>query len=58
MGYPNEFEDVIVRLGGMHMLMSFVGAIGTLMQGSGLSDVLASTFAGVPKILSGNKACR
>lgn len=38
--YPNEFSDAIVRLGEMHMLMSFVGAIGTLMQGSGLSMVL------------------
>ncbi|CAH3187555.1 unnamed protein product, partial [Porites lobata] len=28
---PERFADVIVRLGGMHMLMSFVGAIGTLM---------------------------
>ena len=53
--YPNEFSDVIVCLGGMHKLMSFVGAIGTLMQGSGLSEVLSTTFAGVTKMLSGKK---
>lgn len=53
--YPKEFSDVIVRLGGMHMLMSFVGAVGALMQGSGLAEVLESTFAGVTKMLSGKK---
>ena len=42
-----------MRLGGMHALMSFVGAVGTLMGASGLSDVLSSVFAGVPKMLSG-----
>ena len=35
--------------------MSFVGAIGTLMAESGLSDVLMDVFGGVPKILSGKK---
>ena len=53
--YPDEFSDVILRLGGMHMLMSFVSAVGTLMQGSGLSEVLESTVAGVTKMLSGKK---
>ena len=53
--YPEQFSDVTLRLGGMHMLMSFVGAIGSLMDGSGLCDVLCSTFAGVAKMLSGKK---
>ena len=53
--YPREFSDVINRLGGMHTLTSFAGAVGTLMQGSGLSEVLESTFAGVTKMLSGKK---
>ncbi len=52
---PSEYSDVIIRLGGMHMLMSFAGAIDTLMQGSGLSEILESTFAGVTKMLSGKK---
>ena len=47
--------DVILHLGGMHVLMGFVGAVGTLMQGLGLSEVLESTFAGVAKMLSGTK---
>ena len=53
--YPNDFSDVILRLGGMHMLMGFVGAIGSLMAGSGLSELLSSTFAGVSKMLTGKK---
>lgn len=53
--HPDDLSDIILRLGGMHMLMSFVGAVGTLMQGSGLSEVLESTFAGVAKMLSGKK---
>ena len=53
--YPREFSDIINRLGGMHTLVSFAGAVGTLMQGSGLSEVLESTFAGVTKMLSDKK---
>ena len=53
--HPDDFSDVILRLGGMHVLMSFVGAVGTLMQGLGLSEVLELTFAGVAKMLSGKK---
>ena len=49
------FPQVIPRLGGMHMPMSFVGAVGTLMTDSGLAEVLASTFAGVGKMLTGKK---
>ena len=48
--HPNDFSEVIFRLGGMHMFISFVSAVGTLMQGSGLSEVLESTFAGVAKM--------
>ena len=32
--YPDQFGNVIMRLGGMHTLMSFVGSVGTLMAGS------------------------
>ena len=53
--YPNDFSDVILRLRGMHMLMSFVGAIRSLMAGFGLSEILSSTFAGVSKMLTGKK---
>ena len=32
--------NVVCRLGGFHMMMSFLGSVGTLMSGSGLSDAL------------------
>ena len=50
------FSMFVPFLGGMHMMMSFVGAIGTLMRGSGLEEILKYTFAGVPKLLSGKKS--
>ena len=49
------FSMFVPRLGGMHMIMSFVGAVGTLMKGSGLEEIFKSGFAGVPKLLSGKK---
>ena len=51
----NMFSKFVPRLGGMHMMMSFVGDVGALMRGSGLEDILKSTFAGVPRLLSGKK---
>ena len=53
--YPEIFKNFIPRLGGMHMLMSFVGSVGKLMSNTGLEDVLSVAFAGVPKLLIGNK---
>ena len=52
---PKEFDHFIVRLGGMHTLMSFAGAVGTLMGGSGLVEILESTFGGVQKMIIGKK---
>ena len=51
--YPKLFETLIPRLGGMHMLMSFVGCVGTLMADTGLKEVMESAFGGVTKLLSG-----
>ena len=39
----------------MHMLMSFSGAVGYLIAGSGIEEVLSVTFSGVAKMLSGKK---
>ena len=36
--------DIVVRLGGFHTLMSFLGSIGHLMKGSGLEEVLGESF--------------
>lgn len=53
--FPEQFDNVILRLGGMHTLMSFIGAIGSLMAGSGLYEILESTFGGVNKMMNGKK---
>ena len=39
--------NVIMRLGRMHSLMSFVGSIGTLMAENGLAEVMSAVFGGV-----------
>jgi len=39
--------NVIMRLGGMHSLMSFVGPIGTLMAEYRLAEVMSAVFGGV-----------
>ena len=49
---PSAF---FVRLGGTHMLMSFIGAIENLMIEIGLTDVMSTAFAGVHKMLLGKK---
>ena len=53
--YSEEFKYFLVRLGGMHMLMSFCGAVGTLLQDCGFHEILSSTFGGVNKMLTGKK---
>ena len=45
--YPEQFDNIVLRLGGMHTLMSFIESICSLMAESGLYELLNSTFAGV-----------
>ena len=51
MVHPEQFVNFIPRLGGMHMLMSYIGAVGTLRSNTGLEELMQSTFEGVPKML-------
>ena len=52
--FPELFgEDFILCLGGMHLLMSYVGAVGVLMAGSGLEEPMKAAFGGVMKMLTG-----
>ena len=44
-------ENFLLRLGGMHFLMSYVGAVGVLM----VEDVMKAAFVCVTKILTGKK---
>ena len=53
--YPKQFQNFTPRLGGMHLLMSFIGAVGSLMSNSGLEELMNTAFGGVPKMLSGKK---
>ena len=52
---PSRWANCYPRLGGMHWLMSFAGAIGKLMKNSGLDTWMSSAFAGVDKMLVGKK---
>ena len=50
---PGVFGNMNLRLGGMHLLMSYVGSIGTPMQETGFEEVLSAAFGGVKKMLIG-----
>ncbi|CAG4981622.1 unnamed protein product [Colias eurytheme] len=56
----SELKHVVVRLGGLHLLMSFMGSIGAIMSGSGIEDFLKLIYAEncVYKILSGHAYAR
>ena len=44
------WKDLVLRPGGMHMLMSFIGI---LMRDTGLEELLGCAFAGVPNKMNG-----
>lgn len=56
----SSLTNVVVRLGGFHMLMSFLGSIGTIMDGSGLKELLCTVYAGnsVDHMLTGHAFSR
>lgn len=56
----SDIRSVVVRLGGFHTQMSFLGSIGHLMGGSGLHELLEIIYAGntVGHILSGKAVAR
>ena len=45
-------KQIVLRLAGFHTLISFLGAIGYLMAGSGLEQVLETIYASVEHIFS------
>ena len=51
----SDLKGMVLRLGGVHVQMSFLGSIGHLMAGSGLQELLEVVFAGnaVRHILTG-----
>ena len=40
----SPLKNVVVRLGGFHLLMSFMGAIGNIMAGSGLEEIFSHLY--------------
>lgn len=57
---PYNLSSVIVRLGGFHTLMSFLGSIGYIMDGSGLREAFYCIYAqaSVEKVLTGHAFSR
>ena len=43
--FPEEHGNVIVRLGGFHLLMPLMGAVGNIMAGSGLEELWSTVHA-------------
>ena len=52
--------NIFCTLGGFHMMMSFLGSIGFVMNGSGLSDVLETTYGpnAISHMMSGKAVSR
>lgn len=56
----SALKSVVLKLGGFHMEMSFVGSIGYLMSGSGLVNLLETVYAStaVSHMMSGKSIAR
>ena len=52
--------NIVARLGGFHTAMSFLGAIGKLMKGSGLEELISEVYAenSVIHVMSGKAVSR
>ena len=49
--------DIVVHLGGFHTLMSYLGSVGSVMDGSGLKEVLQTVYGeNAVKHMLGGKA--
>ena len=56
----SDVSDIVIRLGGLHTIMSFLASIGHIMAGSGLKQALEICYAEytVPHIFSGKAVSR
>jgi len=52
---PVLMTTIVPILGGTHFIMNFVSSIGTLMEDSGLKEILSTTLGSIEKILQGKK---
>lgn len=53
-------SSVIVRLGGFHLLFSFLGSIGYIMKGSGIEELWETVYAknSIPHMMTGHSFSR
>ena len=58
--HDSSLKKIVVRLGGFHLLMSFLGSIGFIMADSGLKEILCTIYAenSVDHILTGHAYAR
>ena len=56
--YPDRFHNFVLRLGGMHFVMNFIGCVGTLMDDTGLADIMECAFGGVSHMLAGKRVAQ
>lgn len=56
----SPLQNIVVRLGGFHLIMSFLGAIGSIMAGSGLQELISVVYSenSTKHILSGHAYAR
>ena len=56
----SKLSNTVVRLGGFHLLMSFMGSIGYIMNGSGLKELFNTIYAthSIEKIMAGHAYSR
>ncbi len=56
----SELQQIVLRLGGFHSEMSFLGSIGSLMAGTGLQELFELIYApnAVTHMMSGKAVAR
>ena len=53
-----KFQCVVLHPGGMHIIQSFIGCIGTLMKGQGIEPYVESAYGGLKGIPMGSHGLR
>ena len=55
-----ELDIVFIRLGGFHLVMSYLGGVGFIMKGSGIEEILSTVYAtkAVDHMMSGRAYAR
>lgn len=51
--HPDKYPNLILRMGGFHLVVNFMGSVGMLMKGSGVEDIFVQ--AGVCHLGTANK---